>query len=194
MRYMMKKLTRTLFLSIAAFALFMHKAYAEDLNYRICINPNTSTQCFIAFHKLRTVTNPLTGDMYFHKGFHISEGDIRVYPTLHIASADLDGDGLNEIIVKIPEDDEELQGYFCKEDDQCPTYILQDRTLPGQKPSLRNFKVMGPVFAFAVGLSTDERFGNFISLRAYKDRSFSQFDVYQYDRKSDNYFNISAVR
>lgn len=159
----------------------------ETLIYESCVSKSQSLPCDIAFSKLKTIKNPINGKNYFDDGVHFINGSLFLYPTLWVATPDLDNDGFKEIIVTVPEVFEELEGVFCKEGIQCPHYILQDRG----NGKLEDYKILGPIFAYSVGLSTDERFSNYLSLRAYKDKNFSQFDVYQYDSLEDQYFNMS---
>jgi hypothetical protein len=51
---------------------------------------------------------------------------------------------------------------------------------------------MGPIYAYFIGLSTNERFGGYRSLVAYRDTNFKTFAVYQYDKKTDKYFRIEG--
>ncbi len=162
-----------------------------SLRYTLCSAPDDSNACFIAFHKMRSLTNPINGKPFFDDGIHYLEGgQLFVYPTYAVAEPDLDGDGFKELIVALHEQ-EETTGVFCPKANECPHFILQDRNISGKRPSLRNFKILSTLYAFAVGLSTDEVVGGYRSLRAYKDSKIKDFDVYQYDRKSDEYFNIS---
>ncbi len=166
---------------------------AHALSYTYCSAPDQSTACFIALEKLKTIKNPLSGKNFFDDGLHYTDGEVFIYPDLHIAETDLDGDGFKEIIVKPPELKEQLEGYFCKPNYICPHFILQDRNTRN-KSSIKNIKAMGPIYTFAIGLSTDERVGGFKSLRAYTDTKVKEFNVYQYDKKADDYFNVTAPK
>lgn len=164
---------------------------AASLRYTLCSAPSDSNACFIAFNKMRTIINPINGKTFFDDGIHFLEGgQLFMYPVYAVAQPDLDGDGFKELIA-VPHEQEETVGTFCPAADKCPHFILQDRNIPGERASLRNFKVLGTVYATAVGLSTDEVVSGYRSLRAYEDNTITTFDVYQYDRKNDEYFNIS---
>lgn len=176
------------------FVLCMTMDKAQALSYKHCNDPSQSPSCFIALAKLRTLTNPLTGKKFFDDGLHYIDGKVFIYPDLHIAEADLDNDGFKELIVKVPELADQLEGYFCKANYKCPHYIFQDRNT-SKKPSLKKIKVLSaPIYTVAIGLSTDEVVGGFRSLRIYKDTKIKKFSVYQYDKKNDRYFEISAAR
>lgn len=164
-------------------------AYA--LTYNQCYTPKDSTACFISYQKLLSMDNPLTGQQFFNDGRHYVNGQLFMYPTYYIAQTDLDKDGFMEIIVTVPETEDEQKGWFCKEHKICVHYILQDRNTNPKRPSLKNFKVMGPIYAFGIAPSTDEIVDGYKSLRVYKDIYQKKFDVFQYDKKTDNYFNIS---
>lgn len=166
----------------------------QKLTYQKCDNPNQSPACLVALEKLKTLTNPIDNKKFFDNGLHYYNGELFLYPDLDVAMIDLDGDGLDEIIVKIPENVETIEGYFCQENFQCPHYILQDRNLHGRKIQLGNIRAMGPIYAQAIGLSTDEKINRFKSLRAYTDYPSRAFDTYQYDRRSDNYFSVNLKR
>ncbi|HPF78730.1 MAG TPA: hypothetical protein PLF01_05480 [Alphaproteobacteria bacterium] len=166
---------------------------AHALEYTHCNDPKESLVCYIALEKLRTIDNPLTGKKFFDDGIHYEGSILFIYPDLHIAVSDLDDDGYNEIIVKVPELDELITGLFCKPVDQCPHFIIQDRNV-GETSNLENFRAMGPIYTYGIGLSTDEVVNGYRSLRAYKDNKIKDFNVYQYDKKSDDYFNVSIPK
>lgn len=164
----------------------------DSLRYTLCSGPDDSNACFIGFHKMSRLKNPLTGKLYFQDGIHyLEDGQLFMYPTYAVAQPDLDGDGFRELIV-VPQDQEETVGNFCKKISLCPHFVMQDRNIKGERPSLRNFKVLGAVYSYGVGLSTDEVVGGYRSLRAYTDAAIKEYDVFQYDRKSDQYYNIST--
>lgn len=168
-------------------------ASAQALPYENCVSDKQSPVCKIAFLKLKTLINPITKKKFFHNGINIwDDGSLFMFPSLHVATPDLDGDGKPEIIVSVPEKSTEAFGQFCINGDQCPHFIIQDRTLPGERRVLSNFKAIGPIYAYAVALSTDERFDTFLSLRAYYDDTWQNFDAYQYDAKTDQYYNVSV--
>lgn len=173
-------------------ALAQHNNVGPSLRYTLCEAPSDSNACFIAFHKMRRIINPLNGKNFFDDGIHYLEtGQLFRYPTYAVAQPDLDGDGFRELIT-VPQEQEEIVGTFCKAPGVCPHFIFQDRNISGKKPSLRNFKLLGKIDSTGVGLSTDEIVGKYRSLRAYKDLAIKKFDVYQYDSKNDEYFNISS--
>ncbi len=169
---------------------------AEALDYNLCGSPDDTAACKIAYFKLKTLPNPLEKDKaYFDDGLHIVNGKLFLFPDIHTALADLDGDGRNELIARIDDSAEEGKGLFCKytQDDTplCPNFIIQDRNLPDAKRSLKAFKAFGPIYSTGIGLSTDERVSGFMSLRAYQNIDYTQYNVMQYDLKSDEYFNIT---
>jgi hypothetical protein len=189
----MKKNTLSLAF-LAACLTFLVPAPAHTLEYDKCFGRTQSAACLIAFEKIKTLINPGTGERYFHDGIHITDdGDLFMFPMIYVATPDLDGDGAPEIIAGVPEQNDETVGSYCLIGDACPWFVIQDRTLPGEKRTLSNFKAFDPIFAYSVALSTDERFDNFRSLRAYKDGSWRRFDVYQYDGQTDQYYNISEA-
>lgn len=169
---------------------------ARALDYNLCGSADDSAACKIAYLKIKTLPNPLDKNKtYFDDGIHIINGKLFMFPDIHVALTDLDGDGRNELIARIDDSAEEGKGLFCKyaanDTPLCPNYIIQDRNLPEAKRSLRAFKAFGPIFSTGIGLSTDERVSGFTSLRAYQDVGYKQFNVMQYDLKSDKYFDIS---
>ncbi|MEM6812011.1 MAG: hypothetical protein AAF549_06045 [Pseudomonadota bacterium] len=168
-------------------------AFAKEvLQYKTCFSATEDPVCFIAFEKLQSIINPITKERYYHNGLHIVEGKVFRYPMFYVATTDLDGDGKSEIIASVQEETDEIAGQFCPQTDICPHYIIQDRTLPDQNRTVNSLKAIGPIFAYAIAPSTDERFDNFLSLRAYPDNSWQTFDVYQYDGDEDQYFNMSV--
>ncbi len=185
------KILILLILSFFPFVAQAQDKVGASLRYTICKAPDESNQCFIAFHKMRSMKNPMTGKLFFDNGLHFTEtGQLFMYPTYAYAEPDLDGDGFKELII-VPKEAYKEEGMFCKTPDLCPHFILQDRNIAGQKPSLKNFKVLGAVYTYGIGLSTDEMIGGYRSLRAYTNQEITKYDVHQYDRKSDQYFNIS---
>ena len=180
---------------MAALLIFPATASAQvpkTTEYRPCKTSNKPPACNIALAKLVTLKNPLKPHNFFDNGLHIVEGKIFAYPDFFVAETDIDGDGFNEIIVKILEVDELMIGHYCKPNDQCLHYILQDRNLDAKKPLVKNIRAFGPYFVYSIGLSTDEIFGGYRSLRLYKDETWKNYDVYQYDKKTDDYYNVSA--
>ena len=176
---------------ILACLFFMPVNKAHALKYNYCNAPEVHPVCTVAFEVLKRQESELTGKLLFHNGVHFwDNGDLFMYPGIYIAQVDLDGDGFLEIIAKPSEDTEEMEGLFCKKE-MCPHYIIQDRNPDPNNIKIKNFHVMGPIFTTGIGPSTDEVFGGYKSLRAYKNPNFKKFDVYQYDRKNDDYFNIS---
>ncbi len=187
----MKKL-RLSFL-IAAAILIPTGANAQSVVYKNCISAQQSAECLIAFEKLKTLINPITKEKFFHDGQHVlSDGSTHVFPILEVASPDIDEDGIPELIVRIPDYIEEVEGQFCLPQDQCPHYIIQDRTIAGEKTTVNSYKAIGPIFAYSVALSTDEVVDNFKSLRVYYDGTWQNFDAYQYDVSTDSYFNMGT--
>lgn len=185
----MKRLYILIVFSFAVLVMNSNKSHA--LQYTYCTGPDQSAACYIALEKLRTIKNPISGKKFFDDDIHYVDGELFMYPAYNVAQTDLDKDGYAEIIVTIPEPEAELQGTFCKTPIECPHYILQDRNIGGKKMQLKNIKAMGPIYAFAIGLSTDEVVGGYKSLRVYTDPKIGTFNVYQYDRKNDDYFNIT---
>lgn len=135
--------------------------------------------------------NPLSGKRFFEDGLHFENEKLFMYPSFHVATPDLDNDGYQEIVIALSDPELGFEGMFCKKGRTCLHYILQDRNLPNEKKRLSRFTVLGPIYTTGLGLSTDEVVGGYRSLRAYTDRNFTKFSVYQYDRKNDNYFNVS---
>lgn len=186
-------LLRTLTIAISSLSLIAFSNAAKALEYQTCISAQQSPICLIAFEKLQTVKNPITKERYFHNDVNITETkELFLFPLLYVATPDLDGDGTPEIIASIREQSHEEIGQYCVEEEICPHFIIQDRVLPDQKRTTATYKAIGPIFAYSVGASTDEAFDNFKSLRAYYEPSWKDFDVYQYDKENDSYFNMSA--
>lgn len=185
---------KILFLTVLVF--FSASATAQDsvgasLSYTMCTGPDDSSTCSVAFQKMRQLKNPITGKIFFDNDVHyMSNGQLFMYPSFAVAQADLDGDGFKEIIT-VPKESYQEQGLFCQKSEFCPHYILQDRNPPNQKPTLKNIRAIGPIYTYGIGLSTDEIIGGHRSLRAYTNKEITEFDVYQYDRKTDDYYNIS---
>lgn len=187
-----KTYTLCLLAALILFPISGHAQVPKNTVYRPCNVDNKPPACNIAFAKLQSMKNPLKPHNFFHSGLHIVEGKIFAYPDFFIAETDIDGDGFNEIIVKIPDFDELMTGHYCKADNQCVHYIFQDRNISTDKPSLRNIRAFGPYYVYSIGLSTNEVFGGYRSLRMYKDDSWKKYDVYQYDKKTDDYYNVTA--
>jgi hypothetical protein len=116
------------------------------------------------------------------------------FPALYVAEADIDGDGYNEIFAKLTEATEEEDGLYCIKNklgvQECPHFVIQDRNIAGDENKLENFKVMGPIYGYFVGLTINDRFGKYSSLVAYKDTQFKTYSLWQYDRKTDKYYNV----
>ena len=166
---------------------------AQALEYQTCISAEQSAACLIAFEKIQTQINPITKERYFHNDIHIRNSkDLIRFPLLYIATPDLDSDGSPELIVSVPEETHDEFGMFCIEVTQCPHFIIQDRVLDGETRTLSSYKAIGPIYTYALALSTDEVVDNYKSLRAYFDKTWQEFNVYQYDKSADNYFNVSA--
>jgi hypothetical protein len=166
---------------------------AQALQYVTCQAPSESSACLIAFEVLKTKENPITGERFFQNGYHIRDGETVNFPKLYLATPDINDDKTPEIFVIIPEDNDALRGTICRANNQCPHFIIQDRALPGEKRTVNTYRAIGPIYSYAVALSTDESFDNFRSLRAYKDGTWQRFDVYQYDSATDQYYNMSAA-
>jgi len=173
--------------------LFSFSSTANALQYQTCFSAQQSPVCLIAFEKLQTLQNPITKQRFFHNGVNITQDNkLFLYPMLYVATPDIDKDGNPEIIVGIPESTQEVEGEFCLPPNQCPHYIIQDRSLPDQKRSVSTYKAIGPIYASSIALSTNEVIDNFKSLRAYYTPTWEKFDVFQYDKDTDTYYNMSA--
>lgn len=167
-----------------------NKGHAVE--YSFCATPESSPQCSIAFQKLRTLINKKSGKIFFDDDIHFNrDGSLFLYPSYYVAAVDIDMDRYNEVIVTVPDMVERMPEAYCYKGHLCPHYILQDRNIPGETPTLEHIKAFGPFFTSGIGLSTDEVFGGFRSLRVYTDAQRTIFDVYQYDQKTDTYYNIS---
>lgn len=183
----------TIVLLVMTYIMSIDSAQAQSVDYIQCDSPRDSSSCYIAFQKLITIRNPISNKVYFDDGYHFYEGQLILFPDYSVAEEDLDGDGFKEIIVTIPETDEYTNGYFCKENGlKCPYFIFQDRNTDASKLSMKNVKTFGPIYSYGIGLSTDEKFGGFKSLLSYQDQNYEKFQVYQYDKKTDDYFNVTA--
>lgn len=134
----------------------------------------------------------MKGKVFFDDDHHFIKGKLFLFPTYYVAEADLDNDGFDEIIATIPEPEEEMEGWFCKKNQDCPHFIFQDRNTDAKNLSMKNVKTFGPIYSYGIGLSTDEKVDGFWSLRSYRDNEQSKFHVYQYDGKTDEYYNITA--
>ncbi len=165
----------------AAF-LMIYSSSAIAVDYTHCADQRASTSCTIAYQKIKTLKNPKT------------KKDYLTHPSLevHVAKVQLDQDNYNEIIVALSDQSKKTRTKLCNKGNMCPNYILQNRNIPGEDPTLNNIRAFGPIYTTGIGLSTDEIINRYRSLRVYKDAKRTKFDVYQYDRKSDNYFNIST--
>ena len=151
-------------------------------------------ECAVGFEKLRTIKNPINGKKFFDDEVHIKDAKIANMPIYYIAKPDLDLDGIREIIVYLSEDSKASKGLFCKSKHLCPHFVIQDRNTNPEKPQLRYFSLIGVSYANGIGLSTDEKVGCYKSLRVYKSGNVNNFDVYQYDKKDDRYYNVSGKR
>lgn len=191
---MLKQKMKNLFLFIVAisFLIIGSPASAQTVNYRYCNTDGKPAACDIALAKLHTLPNPLKDHNLFDNGLNFVDGKLFAYPDFYVAEVDLDGDGFNEIIAKIPDFDELMTGYYCKPGGLCLHYILQDRNVDGQNPRLDRIKAIGPIFAYSIGLSTDEVVDGYRSLRVYQDSSWQNFDVFQYDKATDDYHNVTV--
>jgi hypothetical protein len=177
----------------AALLVLMPLKEAFALHYSMCFTPRDSSACYIAFQKLLTIPNPMMeGKVYFDDGRHFVNGELFMFPTYYIAEADLNFDGFKEIIATVPEPEDEMRGWFCKAEYECPHFIFQDRNINPDKLSLRNVKTFGPIYSYGIGLSTDEVVDGYRSLRSYRDIKQEDFHVYQYDDKTDGYYNVTA--
>ena len=176
--------------------LFPISSHANDkiTRYDKCKKPQQSLPCAVAFEKLKTIKNPINQKRFFDDGIHIKDDKIQIFPSYYIAQPDIDNDGVKEIIIALTEEKAETKGTLCKSKFQCPHLILQDRNTNPDKPRLRYYSTIGFSYAYGVGLSTDEIVSGYKSLRVYKTGDGSEFDIYQYDKKNDQYFNISARR
>ncbi len=175
-------------------------AQAQTLDYYYCNGPQEPS-CILAFQKIAQLRNPMSKEKnrFFNNGIHnmtTQEGELIAFPAIYVTETDIDRDGYNEIIAKVTEATEEEEGLFCPETKagvkQCPHFIIQDRNISGEESNLKNFRIMGPIYAYFIGLSTNERFGGYRSLVAYRDTNFKTFAVYQYDKKTDKYFRIEG--
>ncbi|HPD83232.1 MAG: hypothetical protein R3D88_01550 [Alphaproteobacteria bacterium] len=170
------------------------KAETDALRYDVCVNPQQSLPCAVAFEKLRATKNPINKKNYFDDEVHIKNDKLLSFPTYYIAQPDLDHDGVKEIIVALLEDNKDSEGLFCKSKYECPHFIIQDRNVNHEKPRLKYYATLGAPFAYGIGLSTDERVNGYQSLRIYTSDTATTFDVYQYDKKDDQYYKINGKR
>lgn len=188
-------LRRLTHITLLAFILLLiSEKSAHALRYDLCKTPKQSLSCAVAFEKLRTLDNPITGKKYFENGVHIQGNKLLKMPGYHIAQPDLDSDGVKEIIVSLSGHTEEGRKYFCKSARLCAHYIIQNRNPDPNTPRLRNFKVIGNAYAIAISTSKDEVINKYRSLVIYKSPDASKFNVYQYDREEDEYYNLGEHR
>ena len=181
----------TLFLLALLLTVPVKEAFA--LRYTMCFTPRDTSSCYIAFQKLLTIENPMNaGKVYFDDGRHFINGELFMFPTYYIAESDLDNDGFKEIIATVPEPEDEMRGWFCKAEYECPHFIFQDRNTDPNNLSMKNIKTFGPYFSYGLAPSTDERIDGFLSLRSYRDIKQEEYEVLQYDKKTDGYYNITA--
>jgi hypothetical protein len=144
----------------------------------------------VAFEKLRVIDNPITKKKFFDDGVHIKDNKLLIMPEIHISTHDLDGDGFEEIIVALSEKAPKSKGLFCQSQFKCPHFVIQDRNPDPKKPRLRHYHQIGSSYANGIGLSTDEKLGGYKSLRVYKSNKSSEFHTYQYDKKTDEYYDL----
>lgn len=163
---------------------------AHALKYELCKSPQQSMPCAVAFEKLRTYKNPLTSTNFFEDGVHIKDDKLLVMPAIYIAQPDLDKDGYKETIVALSETQPESEGLLCQSKLKCPHFILQNRNPEPDKPKLRYYSLIGAAYAYGIGLSTDESLGGYKSLRVYKTNEPTAFNTYQYDKKTDKYYDL----
>lgn len=205
---MLKRTFRLAVISIGLTFTQTSNASAANIEYKYCTTPAQSLSCTIAFEKIKTLDNPvMSGKKFFDDGFHLQpDGSVFQYPRYYIGETDLDSDGFNEIIVGFelaaPHPEAGTERMLCQPErvdgyDQCPHFILQDRNPSGQKSSLKNIRAFGPYYYHGIALSTDEVIGGYRSLRAYKDgeaTGWKNFDVLQYDKRTDNYYAVPELR
>jgi hypothetical protein len=182
-------LTRVFLIAILL-AVFNNVKDAQALTYKLCKSPQQSMSCAVAFEKSRTFKNPLSKQKFFEDGVHIKGNKLKLMPALYVAQPDLDKDGVKEIIVALTEEKEGSKGLFCQSTYKCPHFIIQNRNPDLNKPRLKYFSLIGAAYANGIGLSTDEKIDNYLSLRVYKSNSTKQFHVYQYDQKTDKYHDL----
>ena len=178
------------FFSLLCLTLILASNPAHALQYNLCKSPKQSLPCAVAFEKLRITDNKITKKKFFDDGVHIKNNKLLIMPQIHVATADLDKDGYQEIIVALSEGTGKSKGLFCKSKTQCPHFIIQDRNPDPKKPKLRYYQQIGFSYAYGIGLSTNEKLGNYQSLRVYKSNKSSQFNTYQYDKKTDQYYDL----
>ena len=182
-------------LSVAALLLCLnlYTPPAFALQYDLCKSPNQSLSCAVAFEKLRTMKNPINNKNFFDDGVHIKGNKLLKLPNYHIAQPDLDKDGVPEIIVALSED-KKSKNLFCKTKFECPHFVIQNRNPNLKKPRLRHYQALNVINAYGIGLSTDEIIGGYQSLRVYKGTRSSQFNTYQYDKKTDQYHDLGTQK
>ncbi len=182
--------TRIIALTGLLFSVLFTASSAHALRYELCKSPQQSMPCAVAFEKLRTYKNPLTKTKFFEDGVHIKDDKLMVMPAIYIAQPDLDEDGYQETIVTLSEGKPESEGLFCQSKLKCPHFILQNRNPEPDKPKLRYYSLIGAAYAYGIGLSTDESLGGYKSLRVYKTNQPTAFNTYQYDKKTDKYYDL----
>lgn len=170
--------------------IFLLPRPALALQYDLCASPNQSLSCAAAYEKIKTLKNPLTKKNFFDDGVHIKDGKFIKMPRLHIAQPDLDKDGVVEIIAALSEEKGATKNLFCKSAFECPHFIIQNRNTDIKKPRLKYFKTISATYAYGIGLSTDENVEKYQSLRVYKNNKPDDFNVYQYDKKTDQYYDL----
>ena len=178
-----------LFLALLLTPILLFSKPAFALRYDLCKSPKQSLPCAVAFEKLRTFTNPINKKKFFDDEVHIKGSKLIKIPQYHIAQPDLDHDGMTEIIVALSEDTKS-KGLFCQSKFQCPHFVIQDRNPEPKKPRLRYYSTIGKTYAYGIGLSTNENLGGYQSLRVYKTNKSSQFNTYQYDQETDQYYDL----
>jgi hypothetical protein len=163
---------------------------AHALKYSLCKSPKQSLPCAVAFEKLRVIDNPITKKKFFDDGVHIKNNKLLIMPTIHVATPDLDNDGYPEIIIALSEDNPKSKDLFCQSDFKCPHFVIQDRNPDPKKPRLRHYSAIASIYAYGVAPSTNEKINGYQSLVAYKTNRTSNYNIYQYDKKTDKYYDL----
>ena len=146
-------------------------AHAQNIEYRL-YSDNSYPGYFIAFREMK--------DLYLNNNWYW-DGDKWLHsPLIGIGEANLDGDSVLEMIAYPTEDVEEIDT-FCRNDGECPHYILQIRD--------QGVVNLGTIFAYTITPDDEIKNGHY-QLRVYDkhpDEDPYHHVIYYYDKKKEQY-------
>lgn len=144
---------------------------AQNIEYRL-YSDDSYPGYYIALKEMQ--------DLYLDNNWYWDGKDWYNSPLIGIGEANLDGDSVLEIIAYPTEDTEEIDT-VCRNDDECPHYILQVTD--------KGVVNLGTIFAYTI--TPDDGIKNgFFQLRVYdKHPNVDPYHhvIYHYDKKKEQY-------